>query len=85
MLTTFKELLGYSDKKPFECVGTFGEVKFAVSLTIQKLGNDLPYLLKYYKDNYPLYLEDDYRTKYNDNNNLDSNFDKIVKDAISNV
>ena len=85
MLTTFKELLGYSGKKPFECVGTFGEVKFAVSLTIQKLGNDLPYLLKYYKDNYPLYLEDDYRAKYNDNNNLDSNFDKIVKDAISNV
>lgn len=85
MLTTFKELLGYSDKKPFECVGTFGEVRFAVSLTIKKFGDDLPYLLKYYKDNYPLALDDDYRIKYNDNNNLDSEFVKIIKDAISNV
>ena len=85
MLKTFIELTGYSDKKPFECVGTFGEVRFAVSLVIEKLGDDLPYLLKYYKDNYPLYLDDDYRTKYNDNNNLDDDFVKIVKDAISNV
>ena len=85
MLTTFKELAGYSDKKPFECVGTFGEVRFAVSLVIDKLGDDLPYLLKYYKDNYPLALDDDYRTKFNNNNNLDSHFGNIVKDAISNV
>ena len=83
MLETFKELLGYSETKPFECVGTYGEVRFAVSLIIEKLGNNLPYLLKYYRDNYPLALGEDYRSKYNENNNLDSNFDNIVKDAVS--
>lgn len=85
LIETFKELLGYSETKPFECVGTYGEVRFAVSLIIEKLGDNLPYLLKYYKENYPLYLDDDYRVKYNDNNNLDSQFVDIIKDAISNV
>jgi hypothetical protein len=85
LLNTFKELLGYSETKPFECVGTYGEVRFAVSLLIDKLGDDLPYLLRYYKDNYPLSLDTDYRLHYNYNNNLDSSFELIVKDAISNV
>lgn len=85
LLDTFKELLGYSETKPFECVGTYGEVRFAVSLLIDKLGDDLPYLLRYYKDNYPLSLDTDYRLHYNENNNLDSSFESIVKDAISNV
>ena len=85
LLKTFKELLGYEETKPFECVGTYGEVRFAVSLLINKLGDDLPYLLRYYKDNYPLSLETDYRTHYNNENNLDSEFESIVKDAISNV
>jgi len=85
LLDTFKELLGYSEAKPFECVGTYGEVRFAVSLLIEKLGDNLPYLLRYYKDNYPLSLDTDYRLHYNENNNLDSSFESIVKDAISNV
>jgi superoxide dismutase len=85
LLDTFKELLGYSETKPFECVGTYGEVRFAVSLLIDKLEDDLPYLLRYYKDNYPLSLDTDYRLHYNLNNNLDSSFESIVKDAISNV
>lgn len=85
LLDTFLELLGYSETKPFECVGTYGEVRFAVSLLINKLGDDLPYLLRYYKDNYPLSLDTDYRLHYNLNNNLDSSFESIVKDAISNV
>ena len=85
LLDTFLELLGYSETKPFECVGTYGEVRFAVSLLINKLGDDLPYLLRYYKDNYPLSLDTDYRLHYNENNNLDSSFESIVKDAISNV
>ena len=85
LLDTFLELLGYADTKPFECVGTYGEIRFAVSLLIDKLGDNLPYLLRYYKDNYPLYLDTDYRLHYNDNNNLDSSFESIVKDAINNV
>lgn len=85
LVDTFLELLGYGETKPFECVGTYGEVRFAVSLVIDKLGDDLPYLLKYYRDNYPLFLDDDYRIKYNDKNNLDAQFVEIVKDAIFDV
>jgi len=83
LLETFKELLGYSETKPFECVGTYEEVRYAVSLLITKLDNNLPYLLKYYKDNYPLYLEENYKTKYNNNNNLDQKFETIIKEAIN--
>ena len=85
LLETFKELLGYSKTKPFECVGTYEEVRYAVSLLIKKLDTNLPYLLQYYKDNYPLYLEENYKIKYNKNNNLDDKFEKIIKDAINNV
>lgn len=85
LLETFLELLGYRETKPFECVGTYGEVRYAVSLIIDKLGDNLPYLLKYYKDNYPLYLNEKYDKKYNNNNNLDLQFESIVKDAIFDV
>lgn len=86
LLETFQELLGYKETKPWECVGTYEEVRYAVSLLIKKLENqELPYLLKYYKDNYPLYLEDKFETKYNNKNNLDEHFEKIIKEAIKNV
>ena len=84
LLETFEELLGFKESKPFECVGTYGEVRYAVSLLITKL-EKLPYLLQYYKDNYPLYLEEKYEKKFNNNNNLNEEFLKIVKDAINNV
>ena len=51
LLETFKELLGYKETKPWECVGTYQEVRYAVSLIIKKLENQkLPYLLEYYKN-----------------------------------
>jgi len=53
LLKTFTELCGYGEIKPFECVGTFEEVNYAVKKAIEKYGsNSLPYLLKYYKENY---------------------------------
>ena len=84
LLKTFIELLGYSDTKPFECIGTYDEVRLAVSLTIQKYEKDLPYLLEYYKENYPLVLNKDILNSYNEINNLDCEFEIIVKDAINN-
>ncbi len=64
LLPTFIELLGYADRKPFECVGTYEECRLAVSLAIQKAEENaqqsetakdpLLYLLQYYKDHYPL-------------------------------
>lgn len=86
LLETFKELLGYKETKPWECVGTYQEVRYAVSLIIEKLENQkLPYLLEYYKNNYPLYLNEKFETKYNEKNNLDKHFEKIIKEAIKNV
>lgn len=86
LLETFKELLGYKETKPWECVGTYEEVRYAVSLLIKKLENQkLPYLLEYYKNNYPLYLNEKFETKYNEKNNLNEHFEKIIKEAIKNV
>ena len=86
LLETFKELLGYKETKPWECVGTYEEVRYAVSLLIKKLENQkLPYLLEYYKNNYPLFLEEKFETKYNEKNNLNEHFEKIIKEAIKNV
>ena len=86
LLETFKELLGYKETKPWECVGTYEEVRYAVSLLIKKLENEkLPYLLEYYKNNYPLFLEEKFETKYNNQNNLEEHFEKIIKEAIKNV
>ena len=86
MLNTLLELIGEKETKPFECVGTVEEVKYALSLTIQRQKEKgLPYLLQYYKEHYSLSLEDNLETRYNSHNHLNSHFEKIVKDAIYNV
>lgn len=77
LLETFKELLGYSKTKPFDCVGTYEEVRYAASLAIKKY-NKLPYLLKYYKDNYPLEFKN-IKKDYNKDNNLDEEFNNIIR------
>ena len=79
LLDTFIELAGYADTKPFECVGTYSEVRYAVSKTITKLGDNLPYLLDYYKKNYPLELEHDFEHQFNEENNLDKEFMLLLK------
>ncbi len=79
---TFIELIGYGKTKPFECVGTYEEVRYALTKTINKLEN-LPYLLKYYKDNFK--LEDmslNLEKRYNEQNNLEPKFEKIVKKSL---
>ena len=57
LLETFIDLTGTSDIKPFECVGTFAEVNYAISMAIanlQKIGKKLPPLLNHYHANYQL-------------------------------
>ena len=85
LLTMFKELLGKENVKPFDCVGTFEEINYAITKTIQRIGKDnLPYLLKYYRDNYydenilNLNLEEFFYTP----NSLEEPYLKLVKDAI---
>lgn len=80
LIKIFDELLGYSETKPFECVGTYEEVRYAVSKLINKLENKkLPYLLQYYKNNYPLELETDYEHLFNEENNLPEEYKKLVR------
>lgn len=80
LLPIFKELVGDANTKPFECVGTIKEVRYAVSLTIKKL-DKLPYLLQYYKDNYEL-IDEKLENEYNDTNNLDDEFVNIIKENL---
>lgn len=87
LLEVFLELLGYRDNKPFECVGTFDEVRYAVSLTIKNIlynEGTLPYLLDYYYKNYELVDTDIDLTKYyNEYNNLDENMKKLLEEALN--
>lgn len=81
LLKTFIELCGYGETKPFECVGTYSEVRYAISKTIENLdksGNSkLPYLLNYYKDNFEISNEN-LLNYYNKNNNLPKEFEKTI-------
>jgi len=84
----FLELCGYGKTKPFECVGTYEEVNFAISKTINSLkekGIKLPYLLEYYYKNYGLVNTDiDITKRYNEENNLPKDYDEILRKAIFN-
>ena len=86
LLKTFIELTGNGETKPFECVGTYEEVNFAISLTISKLNkNDLPYLLKYYKDNFELSdINVDITKRFNEDNNLTEEQKHLIKKEIAN-
>lgn len=84
LLDIFKELCGYSTTKPFECVGTYTEVRYAISLCINKLEN-LPFLLKYYKEHYPLELEHDFIYDFNSENNIPSEYELLVRNELEKV
>lgn len=78
LLPIFLELSGYALTKPFECVGTYHEVRCAISKVIKKL-DKLPYLLEYFKDHYPLEDDCDLINNYNHENNLPTYFADILK------
>lgn len=81
LLPTFIELCGFAENKPFECVGTYEEVKFAVSKVIQNTNEKLPFLLQYYKDNFEI-IECDLLHNYNEKNNLPEEFEQILRRKI---
>ena len=84
LLNTFIEIIGESEVKPFDCVGTIEEAKYAVSELINKLDKkSLPYLLKYYYENFELYLNDKNIMKYNKKNNLNKHYNKLVLKEIN--
>lgn len=84
LLKTFTELCGFGKTKPFECVGTYNEIRFSVSDVIRKLEKneeELPFLLKYYKNNFELSNED-LLGYYNKEHNVPDEFEKILKDRL---
>ena len=84
LLKTFIELCGFGETKPFECVGTYSEIRFAISETINKLEKEnkvLPYLLKYYKENYELSNENLLKY-YNEEHNVPEEFERILKERL---
>jgi len=86
LLTTFKELLGKENVKPFDCVGTFEEINYAITKTIKNIKQkSLPFLLEFYKDNYydESILNLDLEHSYNENNSLSLEEEKIIKEAIA--
>lgn len=86
LLQTFIELTGNGEKKPFDCVGTFHEINFAISKTIEQLEKEnceLPYLLKYYKNNYKLIdTSNDITKHYNTENNLNEEQNAILRKEV---
>ena len=84
LLQTFIELTGNALVKPFDCVGTFEEVNFAISKTIENMnGKKLPYLLDYYKNNYKLVdTKIDITKRYNLENNLNKEQDELLRKEV---
>ena len=86
LLNTFIELTGNGPYKPFDCVGTFDEVNYAISKTIQNIEKNnepLPFLLKYYKDNFNMYdTSNDITKQYNENTNLTKEQNEILKKEV---
>lgn len=88
MLNYFDELIGQTDHKPFECVGSIDEVNLAVSLAIrnyESCGRKLPLLFREYKSK-RLYFPDMIDVKlraccssYNQQNLLPPEFETILK------
>lgn len=82
LLEIFQKELGFANSKPFECVGTVNEARYAISLLIKKNEED-SYLLNYYRNNYPLYLDGEEINKYNEENNLDEYYNNLVKKELN--
>ena len=78
LLDTFIEVLGYGEHKPFECVGTYKEARYAVSLAINKY-KKLPFLLDYYEKHYEKEMDIKFEYEYNNEHNLNEYFEEKLK------
>ena len=83
LLETFLELIGKSNHKPFECVGTYEEVNYAICKTVSNYEDNLPYLLDYYKSNYNIDCDDSILHRFNEENNVPLEYIDIVKRSIN--
>ena len=76
------QLVGVSEEKPFECVGSRDEINTALCIAVEKNEKDLPYLLREYVklDLYREYRnrKNPYENYYNEENLLPLHFKKII-------
>ena len=78
LLNSFLELIGESDTKPFECIGTIEEVRFAMNKIIE---DDDSYLSNIYREKYYKPENIDLNTLYYENNVIPEYLD-VLKEAI---
>ena len=82
MLDIMYQLVGVSEEKPFECVGSRDEINTALCIAVEKNEKDLPYLLREYVklDLYREYRnrKNPYENYYNEENLLPLHFKKII-------
>ncbi len=78
----FLELIGEAETKPFECVGTIDEVKYALNKIIED--NDNSYLVNLYKAKYYKVVDIDIHKLYYEHN-VPKEYLNILKEAIENA
>lgn len=87
LLKTFEELLGYGEHKPFDCVGTYEEINYAIVKTIQKQEEqqkELPLLLKHYKDHYLQNISNlNLEHYFNEKHSIPNEFIEILKENLN--
>ncbi len=84
LLPTLLELAGYRETKPFECVGTYSEVRNALSMACVKWPVH-PYLLTYYQDNYLVDPHYEMLKSFNTEHNVPPMFLKILQEELERV
>ena len=85
MENDFKGLSGLSPVKPFECVGTAEELKYALSLCSEKLikeGKQLPCLLKLFRESFDTdkILKENVLNEFNGEHNIPYEFLKDINE-----
>jgi len=78
MLNDFKDLIGITESKPFECVGMVDEINFVLQNKVKE--ENLPYLLRYYKEecNVPIVKENPLKS-FNEENNVPKDLIEVVR------
>jgi len=85
LLQHFNELIGQTEVKPFECVGTIDEVNMAVNMALNMTKKPLPFLLNYYTSLSLDISPDDTSFIYLDEDNhcIENQFLEILKIALN--
>lgn len=82
LAATLEKLDGTAEVKPFECVGTVGEVSACIEYIVQHDDNLQDTILNGRDSNAELSVED-YVRQYDEKNNLPALFEKILKEKLN--